>query len=132
MTLTSFDLVSDSDGSILKTTNDISFESAVVNAIHHLGYILLTNTNESDLIECRLVSQETNEVEHEFVSYSIEAANIDALSIIGYTVYESLTEAELNSINNTNDEDFEDSLDEMIDDLEDIEDGKIVAFSFEL
>lgn len=128
MTLISFDLVSDFDGSIKMTTNDVDFDSAVINAIHHLGYSLVTTNDESGLIECRLIDLESGDIENEFSSYSIDAANIEALTLLGHSVYESLTDAELNSINNTTDEEFE----EMIEDMDDAENGKIVAFAYEL
>jgi hypothetical protein len=129
MTLTSFDLVSDFDGSIQKTFNDTDFESAVVNNIHELGYSLLTSKNENGLFDCNLIQSESGETEKEFVSHSLDSANIEALTLLGYTIFESLTEAELNSFNNKEeDEEFDD----YIENMEDIEHGKIVAFSYEL
>ena len=127
MTLTSFDLVSDFDGSIKKTFNDTDFESAVVNTIHNLEYVLLTDENENGLLDCRLIHTEFGDTEHEFVSHSEDSAYIEALTLLGYTIFESLTEAELNSFNNK-DEEEDEEFDEYIENMEDIEYGKIVAF----
>ena len=125
MTFTSFDLVSDFDGSIQKTFADVDFYSAVVNTIHNLGYVLLSDVNEIGLFDCRLIQTEFGDTEHEFVSYSIDAANIEALTLLGYSIFESLTEAELNSNKNKDeDEDLDDSFEE----IEEIEEGKILAF----
>jgi hypothetical protein len=129
MILHSFDLVSDFDGSIQKTFTDVDFESAVVNTIHNFEYVLLTDKNENGLLDCRLIHTEFGDTEHEFVSHSQDAANIEALTLLGYSIFESLTEAELNSFNNKEeDEEFDD----YIENMEDIEHGKIVAFSYEL
>jgi hypothetical protein len=132
MTLTSFDLVSDNDGSVVTTSNDTDYQSAVLNSINYIGFSLRSNMNENGVLECELVNSHTNEVEKEFVSYSQEAAEIEALSLLGYSIYESLTEVELFSINNSKNEFDEDEFDEIIDDMENIEHGKSVAFSYEL
>jgi hypothetical protein len=132
MTLTSFDLVSDNDGSVITTSNETDYQSAVVNSINFIGFSLRTNMNVNGVLECELVNSHTNEVEKEFVSYSQEAAEIEALSLLGYSIYESLTEAELFSINNSKNEFDEEEFVEIIDEMEDIEHGKILAFSYEL
>jgi hypothetical protein len=127
MTLTSFDLVSDFDGSIKKTFNDTDYDSAVLNTIHELGYVLLYDQNESGLYDCRLIQTELGDIEHEFVSHSADVAPIEALTLLGHSIFESLTEAELNA--NTNRyEDEDEEFDEYIENMEDIEYGKIVAF----
>lgn len=130
MTLTSFDLISDFDGSIKKTFSDTDFDSAVINTIHELEYVLLCDENESGLFDCRLIQTQSGDIEHEFISHSLDAAPIEALTVLGYSIFESLTEAELNSFNNNSDEDEE--LNGYIDSMEQIEHGKVVAFSFEL
>ena len=125
MTLTSFDLVSDFDGAIKQTFDEVDFESAVLNSIHNLRHALLTTENESGLLDCKLVNSDSGEIEKEFVSYSIEAANIETLTLLGYSIFESLTEAEMNS-NPHKHEDEE--WGEDLEDFEDIEEGKILAF----
>jgi hypothetical protein len=132
MTLTSFDLVSDNDGSVVTTSNDTGYQSAVVNSINYIGFSLRTNMNENGVLECELVNSHTNEVEKEFVSYSQEAAEIEALSLLGYSIFESLTEAELFSLNANKDDFDEEEFDELIEHNEQIEEGKILAFAFEL
>jgi len=132
MILTSFDLVSDNDGSVITTSNETDYQSAVVNSINFIGFSLRANMNVNGVLECELVNSHTNEVEKEFVSYSQEAAEIEALSLLGYSIYESLTEAELFSINNSKNEFDEEEFVEIIDEMEDIEHGKILAFSYEL
>jgi len=124
MTMTSFDLVSDFDGSIQKTFNDVDFDSAVVNSIHNLGYALLT-TESNGLLECSLVQTDSGDAEKEFVSYSIDAANIEALTLLGHSIFESLTEAELNSINKFEEEEEEAAWSDVYDN---VKEGKIVAF----
>ena len=127
MTLTSFDLVSDFDGSIKKTFDAVDHEFAVMQTIHELGYSLILDENENTLFNCKVVNSESGDIEHIFLSYSKEAAAIEALTELGYSIYESLTEAELDSFNklreSNNDLDDSDS-----DDFEEIEDGKILAF----
>lgn len=125
MTLTSFDLVSDADGSVKLTSDHSSYEEAVTNAIQHLGYTLITQEGENDLIECNLVSQETNEVDHEFVSHSLDAALVDSLSIIGYTIYETIPEAELKMIEKFEEEEEAEA---WSDPFEGVEEGKVLAF----
>lgn len=127
MTLTSFDLVSDFDGSINKTFTDVDFDSAVVNTIHNLGYVLLSDENENGLFDCRLIQTELGDIEHEFVSYSLDCANIEALTLLGYSIFESLTEAELELYKNKFSADNQDD-DEEWNELDGIEDGKILAF----
>ena len=125
MTLTSFDLISDFDGSIQKTFNETDFDAAVLHSIHELGYVLLTNHNENGVFECDLIEIESGDSFQEFVSHSLEAANVEALTLLGYSIFESLTEAELNSVVKDDDSDEWEDSDEP---FEVVESGKIIAF----
>lgn len=127
--MTSFDLVSDNNGSVQWTFDSADFDAAIVAAINHLGFQVQSkdSQNEHDLFEYQIINTATGEVEHEFVTYSQDAAHIEALTSLGHSLFETLTEAELN-VNNSLDDDDEEA-EAMIANYEEVEYGKIVAFS---
>ena len=128
MTTTSYDLIQDQNGSVKLTFDAPDFDSALAKAIEHLGYQLQATDikTESDLIEYQIINTSTGEVERELVSFSEDVAQFDALSQLGYSLYETLTEAELKSNDSFEDDDEDEA---MIRNFEEIEEGKIVAFA---
>ena len=85
LTTETFNLISDQNGETVKTIQAENLDHAIEMFLHNLGYSIFVDLSQETMM-CNLIDSE-GELEKTFSTYEGYDNALEALSILGYSVY---------------------------------------------